>query len=107
MNEIDANIATEVEKYLEENPVDIDMTGYATEKYVEDAISVIELTPGPAGPQGEPGKDGKDGAPGKDGQNGQDGKTPVRGTDYWTSEDKAEIVADVLAAMPAAEGVSV
>lgn len=28
---------------------------------------------------------------GADGQNGVDGKTPVRGTDYWTDADKAEI----------------
>ena len=34
------------------------------------------------------GKDGKDGA---DGTNGKDGYSPVRGTDYWTEADKAEI----------------
>lgn len=28
---------------------------------------------------------------GQDGISGQDGYTPVRGTDYWTDEDKAEI----------------
>ena len=31
---------------------------------------------------------------------------PVRGTDYWTEEDKAEMVADVLAALPSAEEVA-
>ena len=65
---------------------------------------------GETGPQGEPGvpgkdgangKDGKDGAPGKD---GQDGKTPVKGTDYWTTEDQAAIVADVVAALPVYNG---
>ena len=35
----------------------------------------------PAGPQGEP---------------GDDGYTPVKGTDYWTAADKAEIVAAVI-----------
>lgn len=25
------------------------------------------------------------------GKDGKDGKTPVRGVDYWTDEDKAEI----------------
>ena len=30
-----------------------------------------------------------------DGKNGADGKTPVRGTDYWTAADKAEIKAYV------------
>ena len=37
------------------------------------------------------GKDGKDGVDGKDGY------TPIKGTDYWTDADKAEIVAEVLA----------
>lgn len=32
---------------------------------------------------------------GADGQNGADGYTPVRGTDYWTEADKAEIKAYV------------
>lgn len=34
------------------------------------------------------------------GADGEDGKTPVKGTDYWTAADKAEIVADTLAALP-------
>ena len=41
--------------------------------------------------KGEPGKDGAPGEPGKDGAPGADGYTPVKGTDYWTAEDKAEI----------------
>ena len=31
---------------------------------------------------------------------GEKGKTPVKGTDYWTEADKAEIVKDTLAALP-------
>lgn len=31
---------------------------------------------------------------------GPAGHTPVKGTDYWTAADKAEMVADVLAALP-------
>ena len=50
---------------------------------------------GPAGPQGETGPAGAD------------GHTPVRGTDYWTAADQQAIVDAVLAALPAAEGVSV
>lgn len=34
------------------------------------------------------------------GDKGADGKTPVKGTDYWTEADKAEIVADTLSALP-------
>ena len=41
--------------------------------------------PGPQGPQGPQGSQGPQGDPGKDGY------TPVRGTDYWTKEDKEEM----------------
>lgn len=106
----------------------IDLTGYATESFVAEAIATIELTPGPQGPQGEPGKDGingVDGAPGEKGEPGEqgpvgpkgdqgeqgepgkDGKTPVKGVDYFTEADKTALVNDVLAALPAAEEVSV
>lgn len=53
---------------------------------------------------GTPGKDGVAGTPGK---NGTDGHTPVKGTDYWTASDKAEIVAEVTAALPKYGGESV
>lgn len=47
------------------------------------------------GPQGPAGENGQDGA---------DGCTPVKGTDYFTDDDKAELVDLVLAALPAWEG---
>lgn len=53
--------------------------------------------------RGEKGDKGADGTNGKDGING---KTPVKGTDYWTEADKAEIVDDVLAALPTWTGGS-
>ena len=34
---------------------------------------------------------------------GADSYTPVRGTDYWTDDDKTEIVNDVLELLPRAE----
>lgn len=43
---------------------------------------------------------GLKGAAGTPGKNGTDGKTPVKGTDYWTEADKAEILNDTLAALP-------
>ena len=43
---------------------------------------------------------GLKGDKGDKGDPGTDGKTPVKGTDYWTAADKAEIVADTLAALP-------
>lgn len=66
---------------------------------------------GAPGPQGEPGRDGAKGEPGKDGAPGRDGKdgapgepgrTPVRGVDYWTEEDRAPIEAATEAAKQAA-----
>ena len=43
------------------------------------------------GPPGAPGEKGDSGSAGHDGKDGADGKTPVRGVDYWTDADKAEI----------------
>lgn len=101
-----------------------------------DAVELTPGPQGPEGPQGVPGKDGKDGAPGPKGDTGpagpagpagkdgapgqqgpqgvpgapgapgQDGHTPVKGTDYWTETDKAEMVADVIAAIPGGGGGS-
>ena len=48
----------------------------------------------------EDGTDGAPGTPGTPGKDGTDGHTPVKGTDYWTASDKAEIVAEVTAALP-------
>lgn len=58
---------------------------------------------GPVGPRGPAGANGKDGARG---EKGADGKTPVRGTDYWTADDKQEIVNSVIAALPDGTEVS-
>ena len=39
------------------------------------------------------------GAAGTPGKDGADGHTPVKGTDYWTAADKAEVVAETAAAI--------
>lgn len=88
---------------------------------------------GAIGPQGPQGVKGDPGSPGKDGhspvvtatksgktttisvdgtaiatvEDGTDGHTPVKGTDYWTASDKAEIVDEVTAALPKYGGESV
>lgn len=49
---------------------------------------------------------GLKGDKGDTGAAGADGYTPVKGTDYWTAADKAEIVADTLAALPTWTGGS-
>lgn len=46
------------------------------------------------------------GEKGDKGADGTNGKTPIKGTDYWTEADKAEIVADTLAALPTWTGGS-
>ena len=61
---------------------------------------------GETGPQGPRGETGPQGPAGADGVIGADGYTPQKGVDYWTEEDKAEMVNDVLAALPNASGVS-
>ena len=52
------------------------------------------------------GEIGPAGADGANGTNGVDGYTPVKGTDYWTAEDRQSIVRDVLAALPNGDEVS-
>lgn len=130
IDRVENNIGEAVNDYLIKNPVVVDLSNYYTKSQVDAAIDAVELTPGPQGPQGpqgEPGRDGapgpagpagpagKDGAPGQQGPQGapgapgapgQDGHTPVKGTDYWTETDKAEMVADVIAAIPGGGGGS-
>lgn len=53
------------------------------------------------GSDGEKGDKGDTGAKGDKGDTGASGTTPVRGTDYWTEEDKAEIVQEVKDAIAA------
>lgn len=88
----------------------VEQTKTATESGGENEITVF-LTNGETykffvrnGLNGKDGVDGKDGLNGKDGANGQDGYTPVKGVDYWTDEEKAGIVQEVLSALPVAEG---
>lgn len=88
----------------------------------KDGTTTATITNGKDGIDGKNGVDGKDGytpqkgidyfdgEPGKDGQNGIDGQpgadgyTPVKGTDYWTEADRAEMVADVISALPVYNG---
>lgn len=63
---------------------------------------------GPKGDAGDPGPQGikgDQGPTGPKGEDGADGHTPVKGVDYWTTADRQSMVNDVLAALPAAEGV--
>lgn len=59
-----------------------------------EAIPAIEGKQGPRGEQGPPGKDGENGT------NGKDGKTPVKGVDYYTDNEKEEMIQDVIQRLP-------
>lgn len=54
---------------------------------------------GDKGDKGDTGAQGADGAPGAKGDKGDPGTTPVKGTDYWTAADKAEMVQDTKSAL--------
>lgn len=106
-------------KTLTINGVTYQIVATVSEKEIQDAIeSALAELPGGGltagqvqsmidaslegfeGGKGEPGKDGVDG------KDGEDGYTPVRGVDYWTEEDKAEIksyIDEALAELPTAE----
>ena len=47
---------------------------------------------------------GNKGEQGEQGIQGKDGYTPIKGTDYWTPTDKAEMVNDVISALPKYNG---
>lgn len=55
---------------------------------------------GDKGEQGPRGLKGDKGEQGPQGERGADGKTPIKGTDYWTASDKAEIVQSVIEELP-------
>lgn len=50
---------------------------------------------GPAGPKGLQGAPGIQGPQGIAGKNGKDGKTPIKGVDYFTDDDKQKFIADL------------
>ena len=63
IEDIDENMAAEVEKYLKENPPQVNLDAYYTKSEVDAAIEQIELTPGAKGDKGDKGEPGE---PGKD-----------------------------------------
>ena len=55
---------------------------------------------GPQGPKGDTGETGTQGPKGDTGETGPQGPKPVKGTDYFTEADKAEIVNAVKNSLP-------
>lgn len=68
---------------------------------VRDAQGNVVDIPALVGPQGPPGPAGGVGA---DGKPGADGYTPVKYKDYFTEDDKAEMVSAVIAELPVYNG---
>lgn len=84
----DDKIAAAVQAYLEAHPVE-SLTEEDVQRIVTEYVAANkdELK----GDKGDKGDTGAPGADGNDGAAGADGYTPVRGTDYWTADDIAEI----------------
>lgn len=84
LNGVTKGIGDAVRKFIEENPIgsNTDISVSETAEGVEIAITDEEGTKSYRV------------------HHGKDGYTPVRGEDYWTTADKAEMVAAVLAALP-------
>lgn len=131
----DPAIKNAVEDYLEQNPVEVPVqsvngqtgevkltagdVGAISQDDLQEATSEalaqakasgeFDGPQGPKGDKGDPGEQGIQGIPGEKGDKGDtglDGYTPVKGTDYWTDTDKADMVNDVLAALPTWTGGS-
>ena len=65
---------------------DFTMAAWTANNQRKKEIEEIQLIPGATGPQGP------------------QGPKPERGVDYWTPEDQAQIVSDVMSALPNADG---
>ncbi len=61
---------------------------------------------GPQGEKGDKGDTGEQGPQGEVGPKGDKGDKPVKGTDYFTDADKAEIVQTVLNQIPSGDNTS-
>lgn len=83
----------EIDEKLEQiNDIDIDVSK-------TDNVSTITITNKDGSTKSVEvldGTDGEKGDKGDTGEKGVDGYTPVKGTDYWTTSDKQEIVTDVV-----------
>ena len=80
-------VTEEVERQLEGK--NLDLSDYYSKTEVDAKIEAIEII---QGPQGETGPAGKD------------GYSPIKGTDYWTEEDKSEIIDEILTLLPEGGG---
>ena len=78
-----------------------------TESSADGGSNVVTFSDGKTltvknGSKGSPGTNGTNGTNGKD---GADGKTPVKGVDYFTPDEKSQMVAEVTASLGAVETI--
>lgn len=85
-----ANAADKAQSYAS-NPCIIGENGNWWAWNGADYVDTGKPSQGEKGDNGKDGVNGADGKDGTDGKNGTDGYSPVRGKDYWTPEDIAEI----------------
>ena len=64
---------------------------FTYDMFTPEQLAGLKGEKGEKGDAGERGPKGENGAPGPTGADGTNGYTPVRGTDYWTTEDIAAI----------------
>ena len=74
-----SKIAEEISKASLGGDGQVDLTAYATKVYVREELEKIELTPGPAGPQGLKGERGETGPKGERGEQGIQGPQGLQG----------------------------
>ena len=74
-----SKIAEEISKASLGGDGQVDLTAYATKVYVREELEKIELTPGPAGPQGLKGERGETGPKGERGEVGPQGPKGEQG----------------------------
>lgn len=83
-----------------ENPAPINIKGDKGDKgdaftYADFTAEQLAALKGDKGDKGDKGETGDTGAKGDKGDTGAEGYTPVRGIDYWTSEDVAQFNSDM------------
>ena len=88
----------ELEGVLENTSLEVNVT------LAEAGPRGLQGEQGEQGPKGEPGEQGIQGPKGDKGTDGKDGYTPQKGVDYYTDDDKAEMVSAVIATLPVYEG---
>lgn len=63
--------------------------------FTSDQLNALKGEKGVKGDKGDRGDQGATGRQGEPGINGQDGRTPIKGIDYYTEEEKQELIGEI------------